>query len=209
MRLGRRQFLGGFAALAATSMLRTAAQAAEPFKVWASDRNLIPYKYHKQEVAFKTSEPAGTIVVNTKKFWLYYVLGNGRAIRYGIGVGKAGSRWSGTATIARKAKWPKWTPTEEMMQLIPLYRRYKDGMPGGTDNPLGARAMYLLNEGGVDNLIRIHGTPGPRTIGRATTSGCFRMLNIDVVDLYDRVQIGTRVVVLPFDGGKAFKPTAD
>ena len=199
MTIGRRGFLAGMTAWAASlAVLPRTAAAGEPFQVWASDVKLIPYKFHKQEVKFETKEPAGTIVVNTKKFWLYYVLGNGRAIRYGIGVGKAGSRWHGTATIARKAKWPVWTPTEEMQNIIPLYRRYKDGMPGGPDNPLGARAMYLLNEGGVDNLIRIHGTPGPRTIGRATTSGCFRMLNIDVIDLYDRVKVGTRVVVLPF-----------
>jgi lipoprotein-anchoring transpeptidase ErfK/SrfK len=191
MTLSRRHFLVGLSTLTALP----APALAEQFPIWESDEQLVPYRFRRREVDFKTQEPAGTIVVDAKKRFLYYVLGNGRAIRYGIGVGKEGKRWSGVATVARKAKWPKWTPTAEMQQLIPLYGRYKDGMPGGPDNPLGARALYLLNDG-VDNLVRIHGTPGPRTIGRATTSGCFRMLNKDVVELYDKVKVGTRVVVM-------------
>jgi len=191
MPLTRRHFIFGLS----TALFLPAPLQAEPFPIWESDEKLVPYQFRRREVSFKSSEPAGTIVVDAKKRYLYYLTGNGRAIRYGIGVGKEGSRWSGEAVIARKAKWPTWTPTKEMQEKIPLYRRYAKGMPGGPDNPLGARALYLLN-GGVDNLLRIHGTPGPRTIGRATTAGCFRMLNKDVVELYDKVKVGTRVVVM-------------
>lgn len=193
MPLDRRRLL---TSLLGATLFPAAAQAID-FPIPKIETRLVPWKYRRQDVAFKTSEPPGTIVVDSRKFHLYYVTGNGRAIRYGIGVGKEGKSWSGVATVARKAKWPKWTPTAEMQRIIPLYKRYAKGMPGGLDNPLGARALYLLNEGGVDNLIRIHGTPAASTIGRATTAGCFRMLNTDVVELYDKVKVGTRVVVLP------------
>jgi lipoprotein-anchoring transpeptidase ErfK/SrfK len=136
------------------------------------------------------------VVVDTQKYFLYLVQPQGRAIRYGIGVGRTGTRWSGVAEVARKAPWPTWTPTADMLARHANYAQWKGGMPGGPDNPLGARAIYLLNDG-KDNQFRIHGTPVPTTIGQATTSGCFRMLNVDVIDLYDRVEVGTRVVVLP------------
>lgn len=193
MSFNRRSFLLGLAGITA---IPGAARAVD-YPIPKIETSLVPWKYRRQVVKFKTSEPAGTIVVDSRKFWLYYVTGNGKAVRYGIGVGREGKSWSGEAHVARKAKWPKWTPTAEMQQIIPLYKRYAKGMPGGLDNPLGARALYLLNEGGVDNLIRIHGTPAASTIGRATTAGCFRMLNTDVVELYEKVNIGTRVVVLP------------
>ncbi len=170
--------------------------AEEPFPVFASDPDKVDYKFRRREVAFKTDEPPGTVVVDTQRFFLYFVLPAGRAIRYGIGVGRTGTRWSGVAIIARKAEWPKWTPTADMLERHVNYAQWKDGMPGGPDNPLGARAMYLLNDG-KDNQFRIHGTPVATTIGQATTSGCFRMFNIDVIDLYNRVSVGTRVVVLP------------
>jgi lipoprotein-anchoring transpeptidase ErfK/SrfK len=171
-------------------------QAEEPFPVFESEPDQLPYKLRRREVDFKTDQPAGTVVVDTQKYFLYFVLPEGRAIRYGIGVGRTGTRWSGEAKVARKATWPTWTPTPEMLARHANYSQWKDGMPGGPDNPLGARAMYLLNDG-KDNQFRIHGTPVPTTIGQATTSGCFRMLNVDVIDLYNRVEVGTRVVVLP------------
>jgi lipoprotein-anchoring transpeptidase ErfK/SrfK len=141
----------------------------------------------REIVAFSGYAP-GTIVVNTSERRLYYVLGNGTAIRYGVGVGRPGFQWAGTKTVARKAEWPDWTPPPQMLKRRPDLPRH---MVGGEDNPLGARAMYL---GG--SLFRIHGSNEPDTIGQAVSSGCFRMTNADVVDLYNRVKVGARVVVL-------------
>jgi lipoprotein-anchoring transpeptidase ErfK/SrfK len=183
-------------AIAYLATMPISASAEEMFAVRQADVEAVPYKFRKREVAFETAEPVGTIVVDTQKHFLYLITAEGRAIRYGIGVGRTGKRWTGEAVISRKAKWPSWTPTTEMLQRHENYQRWKDGMPPGPDNPMGARAIYLLNDG-VDNQIRIHGTPEPEAIGKNTTSGCFRMLNIDVVDLYDRVDTGTRVVLMP------------
>jgi lipoprotein-anchoring transpeptidase ErfK/SrfK len=194
----RRSVLAGLVTFVASP---AAVWAEEPFPVFKSDPEQIPYKFRKREVAFKTAEPPGTIVVDSQRFFLYLVLPGNQAIRYGIGVGRRGARWTGEAKIARKAKWPMWTPTGEMLERHVNYAQWKEGMPGGPDNPLGARAMYLLNDG-KDNQFRIHGTPLPTTIGQATTSGCFRMLNVDVIDLYDRVDVGTRVVVMKRDPSK-------
>ena len=141
----------------------------------------------REIVAFSGYAP-GTIVVNTSERRLYFVLGNGTAVRYGIGVGRPGFTWAGTKTIARKAEWPDWTPPPQMLKRRPDLPRH---MKGGVDNPLGARAMYL---GGT--LFRIHGSNEPDTIGQAVSSGCIRMTNADVTDLYERVRVGTRVVVL-------------
>jgi lipoprotein-anchoring transpeptidase ErfK/SrfK len=193
MTLKRRTLLTSFVAALLASRY---AVAEEPFPIFKSEPDQLPYKLRRREVVFKTDEAAGTVVVDTQKYFLYFVLPDNRAIRYGIGVGRTGTRWSGEAKIARKATWPTWTPTPDMLARHANYAQWKDGMPGGPDNPLGARAMYLLNDG-KDNQFRIHGTPVPTTIGQATTSGCFRMLNVDVIDLYDRVDLGTRVVVLP------------
>jgi lipoprotein-anchoring transpeptidase ErfK/SrfK len=196
--ISRRNFLAGPISVLLCS---ETAFAEEPFPVFTSEPEQLEYKFRKREVAFKTGEPAGTIIVDTQKFFLYFVQAEGRAIRYGIGVGRAGARWTGEAKISRMAKWPTWTPTQDMLDRHVNYAQWKDGMPGGPDNPLGARAMYLLNDG-KDNQFRIHGTPVPTTIGQATTSGCFRMLNVDVIDLYDRVEVGTRVVVMKRDPSK-------
>jgi lipoprotein-anchoring transpeptidase ErfK/SrfK len=193
--MDRRYILKLAAALPLASCVSTAARAEEPFSVFASDAEQVEYKYRKREVDYPSSEQQGTIVVDTKHKYLYFTLANNRAIRYGIGVGREGALWAGGATIKRKAKWPKWTPTPEMLAIYENYKQWQDGMPGGPDNPLGARAMYLIQDDGSDQSFRIHGTPAPSTIGQATTSGCFRLLNIDVIDLYDRVAIGTRVVV--------------
>ena len=195
LQMKRRLFLKSAASLPLMSLLSAPLRAEESFTVFASDAEQVEYKYRKREVDYKTLEPAGTIVVDTKHKYLYFTLGNNRAIRYGIGVGREGALWAGGATVKRKAKWPKWTPTPEMLAIHENYKQWIDGMPGGPDNPLGARAMYLIQDGGIDQSFRIHGTPAPQTIGQATTSGCFRMLNIDVIDLYERVEVGTRVVV--------------
>jgi lipoprotein-anchoring transpeptidase ErfK/SrfK len=155
-------------------------------------RKELPPNLRRQEVSFPTKEPAGTIVVDTANTQLYYVLGGGRAIRYGIRVGREGFTWTGVQKITRKAEWPDWHPPAEMIERQPYLPRF---MAGGDGNPLGARAMYLGN-----TVYRIHGTNQPSTIGQFVSSGCFGMLNEDVSDLYERVKVGTRVVVLP--GGK-------
>lgn len=144
---------------------------------------------------FRGNYESGSIVVDTHRKFLYLVHGNGKALRYGIGVGKQGYSWSGDAIIRRKAKWPRWTPPAEMVERDPLAAEWADGMPGGPANPLGARALYLF-QGNVDTLYRIHGTAIPASIGKAVSSGCIRLLNADVVDLYERVPLGTRVIVL-------------
>jgi lipoprotein-anchoring transpeptidase ErfK/SrfK len=143
----------------------------------------------RQEVALATKEPAGTLIVDTPNTYLYYVLGGGRAIRYGVRVGRDGFTWTGVQKISRKAEWPDWHPPPEMIDRQPYLPRF---MAGGPGNPLGARAMYLGS-----TVYRIHGTNQPSTIGKFVSSGCIGMLNEDVSDLFDRVKVGTRVVVLP------------
>ncbi|OAF13431.1 hypothetical protein AYJ54_44085 [Bradyrhizobium centrolobii] len=149
----------------------------------------LPPNLRRQEVAFQTKEPAGTIVVDTPNTYLYYVLGNGRAVRYGVRVGRDGFTWTGVQKITRKAEWPDWHPPTEMIERQPYLPRF---MAGGPGNPLGARAMYLGS-----TVYRIHGTNQPSTIGKFVSSGCIGMLNEDVSDLFDRVKVGTRVVVMP------------
>jgi lipoprotein-anchoring transpeptidase ErfK/SrfK len=149
----------------------------------------VPDHLRRQVVNYPTHEAPGTIVVDTPNTYLYYVLGGGKAVRYGIGVGREGFTWSGVRSIDRKAEWPDWVPPPEMIQRQPYLPRF---MAGGEGNPLGARAMYI---GGT--VYRIHGTNAPSSIGQNVSSGCIRMLNSDVVDLYERVKIGTKVVVLP------------
>jgi lipoprotein-anchoring transpeptidase ErfK/SrfK len=141
----------------------------------------------KSTVSYSGPEKPGTIIIRTEERRLYYVLGNGRAMRYGIGVGRIGFTWKGVRTVTAKKEWPSWTPPPQMLKRRPDLPRH---MVGGMDNPLGARAMYL---GGT--LYRIHGSNEPETIGQAVSSGCFRMTNEDVVDLYDRVRVGTKVIV--------------
>ncbi|MBR0556295.1 L,D-transpeptidase [Ciceribacter sp. L1K23] len=150
----------------------------------------------RQEVAYTTSHDAGTIVVDTPARRLYYVLGGGRAMRYGIGVGRNGYALAGTAYIGRKAEWPSWTPSPNMLRTNPEKNmKYAGGVPGGPNNPLGARALYLYR-GGNDTMFRIHGTNQPWSIGQAMSSGCVRMMNQDVIDLYQRAKVGGKVVVL-------------
>ena len=143
-------------------------------------------------VDYSTNEPAGTIIVDTPNTWLYLVVGNGKAVRYAIGVGREGFTWVGRERISRMAEWPDWRPPAEMLERDPQLPRF---MPGGLTNPLGARALYL-----GDTLYRIHGTNQPSSIGTFESSGCIRMLNEDVIDLYQRVSVGTQVVVLGHNG---------
>ena len=168
----------------------------EPFSVTPVKMSTIPRQFHRQIVRDPTGEAPGTIVVDPSQRYLYLVMDGGEAMRYGIGVGRQGFSWSGKATIQMKRKWPSWYPPVEMQARDDRARKWKDGMPGGPNNPLGARALYLI-QNGRDTLYRIHGTNEPGSIGHAVSSGCIRMLNADVIDLYERVPTGTRVVVVP------------
>jgi lipoprotein-anchoring transpeptidase ErfK/SrfK len=151
----------------------------------------MPARLKRQIVSYATREAPGTIIIDTPNTYLYYVLGGGQAIRYGIGVGRDGFTWSGVQSITKKAEWPDWTPPPEMIARQPYLPRQ---MAGGPGNPLGARAMYI---GGT--VYRIHGTNAPGTIGTHVSSGCIRLTNADVTDLYSRVNVGTKVIVLPMD----------
>jgi lipoprotein-anchoring transpeptidase ErfK/SrfK len=151
--------------------------------------------YERYEVDDPTNEAPGTIVVDTKSKLLYYVLPKKRAVRYGVATGAEAYGWTGTASVNHKAEWPRWTPPAEMVKRWPHLKPYAGGMNGGPDNPLGARALYLF-DGNKDTLYRIHGTNEPEKIGQAVSSGCIRMRNIDVIDLYNRVQPGATVVVI-------------
>jgi lipoprotein-anchoring transpeptidase ErfK/SrfK len=166
----------------------------EPFEIAAVNLDEIPAQYHRQMVDDPTGERPGTIVVDPDARFLYLVQREGKAMRYGVGVGRQGFGWNGTATVARKAAWPRWTPPPEMVARDRMARRWAAGMPGRADNPLGARALYLY-QGDRDTLYRIHGTAEVWSIGRAVSSGCIRLLNADIIDLYNRVPTGTRVVV--------------
>lgn len=175
-------------------------ETPEPFPVAPVDLSQIDPKYHRQIVPNPTGEPTGTVVVDTDNRFLYLAMEGAQALRYGVGIGREGFGWSGTARIKRKAEWPTWTPTAYMMRTDPTLLQFAGGMPGGPVNPLGARALYLF-EGDRDTLYRIHGTSEPQSIGRAVSSGCVRLLNADVINLYDRVPISSRVVVLPSKDG--------
>ena len=158
-------------------------------------------KFERQEVAYNGKEPVGSIVVDIDRKFLYYITSEGRAIRYGIGVGRLGFSWRGNAIVGRKGVWPHWTPTETMRKVLP---HLPAGMEGGVDSPLGARAMYLYQDG-RDILFRIHGTNEPWSIGEQVSSGCVRLLNEDVADLYERVKIGTQVFVRNSKHGTGMK----
>jgi lipoprotein-anchoring transpeptidase ErfK/SrfK len=173
-----------------------AAEPAGRFAVPPIDLAQIDPKFYRQEADYQTSEPRGTVVVDPGHHFLYYVEGGGKATRYGVGVGREGFAWHGTAAVRRKAEWPTWTPPEEMTKRDKEAAKYASGMPGGLNNPLGARAMYLY-QGDRDTLYRIHGTTEPWSIGQSMSSGCIRLLDQDIIDLYNRVPVGTKVIVLP------------
>ena len=188
--IDRRQFLSFLGAGAGATAL-----AGVPATAFAHS-GPIAHKYLPQTVPFRTRYRAGTIIVDPRARFLYLVEGRGRARRYGIGVGRAGLAFSGSARVGRKARWPRWTPTRNMIRREPeKYARFADGLPGGPGNPLGARALYLYRNG-RDTYYRIHGTTQPWSIGQAVSSGCVRMLNEHVSDLYERVPVGARVVVV-------------
>ena len=173
----------------------------EPFSIPAVRLSDIGPEYLRKTVIFPTNEPPGTIIINAHGHFLYLVQGGGRALRYGVGVGRQGFSWSGVAMIHDKQEWPDWYPPKEMLARQPELRRQMSqlqgglGVPGGPRNPLGARAMYLW-QNNKDTLYRIHGTFEPWTIGQSVSSGCIRMINQDVIDLYRRTPVGARVVVL-------------
>lgn len=188
------------AALVSVPLMAPTASRAETVRFWdpatggfqtyersAGTRRNMESPVKKEEVSYDGPYGKGTIVVNTAERRLYYVLGDGRALKYGIGVGRPGFTWQGTHAVTRKTEWPGWTPPPAMRQRQPNLPSY---MPGGPDNPLGARAMYIGS-----TIYRIHGTAEPWTIGQAVSSGCIRMTNDDVADLYERVGVGTKVVV--------------
>jgi lipoprotein-anchoring transpeptidase ErfK/SrfK len=155
----------------------------------------LPAKFRRQQVTIGTQEKPGTIIVDPAHRYLYYILPAGQAIRYGVGVGREGFAWAGEAYIGMKRRWPRWLPPEEMVQRDVHAAQWANGMPGGPENPLGARALYL-HANGIDTLYRIHGTNDPSSIGKAMSSGCIRMLNEDVADLFERTPMKARVVVL-------------
>ena len=160
----------------------------EPGRVSTEEVKIEDGPYKRQVVFYRTTATPGTIVISTSEKYLYLVLGDNRALRYGIGVGRQGFQWSGMVKITRKTAWPDWTPPPEMMLRRPDLPAHMDG---GPENPLGARAMYLGS-----SMYRIHGTNEPWTIGQSVSSGCIRMMNDDVIDLYDRVKVGTKVIVM-------------
>ncbi len=175
-----------------------AAIDTEPFPVPAIDLKKVKPRFYRQQVSYQTDEKPGTIVVDPNERFCYLIQENGKAMRYGVGVGKIEAfNFQGEATIARKAEWPGWRPTPDMIAREPeRYGPLKDGLPGGVGNPLGPRALYLYRDN-RDTYYRLHGTVEPWTIGTKVSSGCIRLLNQDIMDLYSRVPVGTKAVVLP------------
>ena len=191
MSLTRRTFL-----TTAACAFTTTAKAAEPFPVNMSEGKNLDYKFQRREMEFATSEPGGTIVVDAVHRFLYHVQGGGQATRYGVAVGKATHAWTGEVIIKKMKEWPTWIPAPYHIATKPSLAQYlPNGMPGGPDNPLGARAMYLF-KGEVDTINRIHGSAKLSDIGKRATAGCIGMLNADIIHLYGNVAVGTRVVML-------------
>jgi lipoprotein-anchoring transpeptidase ErfK/SrfK len=205
MRFEPRATIVAFLGLALTGLVGCTTTSTTP--ELRESRQMDP-SFARQDVAYTTREPAGTIVVDPANHFLYLVQGGGKALRYGVGVGAEGFVWSGHATIHSKQEWPDWYPTAEMLERKPEIRphlvqlRSGLGMKGGAENPIGARALYLWS-GNKDTLYRIHGTNEPWTIGTNVSSGCIRLTNDDMVDLYNRAKVGTRVVVLNTGGATA------
>lgn len=185
----RRQTLAlAAASLAAPSLARAQTAAAQPDLV-------LPEDLRRRTVRITRGYEAGEIIVNSRDHLLYYVLDPRRALRFGVAVGREGLAFKGIAQVGRKAVWPSWTPTPSMIERSPHYARWADGMPGGPGNPLGARALYLY-QNGRDTAFRIHGTNEPGSIGRSVSNGCIRMLDAHVIELHERVQLGSKVTVV-------------
>lgn len=211
--LSRRQLLGlaaGGIALAASGPVRAQAVYSQIYdaqrKAWVDydpSRAMqyyqaygsVPEEFRRQVVTFRTAEKPGTVIIDGDRHFLYLVLPDFQAVRYGIGVGRDGFGWAGIVRVGRKVEWPTWTPPPEMIARDPRSAQWANGMPGGPDNPLGARAMYLF-EGNQDTIYRIHGTVEPWSIGLNISSGCIRLNNDDVTDLYERVAVDAKVIVL-------------
>jgi lipoprotein-anchoring transpeptidase ErfK/SrfK len=198
-KLSRRTLLASalFAALPSAPVwaAKTVGDQDDPFPIKPFDYGKLPPDFRRAVVPYAGRHQSGTIIVDTAARQLYLVQPGKQAIRYGCAVGRDGFRWAGLADVGRKVMWPKWTPPKEMIERSPEKAKWKNGMPGGPDNPLGARALYLY-QNGIDTLFRIHGTNEPLSIGKKASSGCIRMLNQDVKDLFQRAPIGTRVLVL-------------
>ena len=218
-RLDRRAFLSGLGSAAAMAGLAACTTTPPPapridgatlsyaeiygprpqerFPLPAADISKLDPRFYRREIIDPTGEKPGSIVVDTRSFHLYYVMPAGRAMRYGVGLGRQGFEWSGRGYIAWKQAWPKWTPPDEMIARQPELKKYSadnGGMPPGLTNPLGARALYIFQDG-VDTLYRLHGSPEISSIGRAVSSGCVRLINQDVIDLYDRVRNNSPIFV--------------
>jgi lipoprotein-anchoring transpeptidase ErfK/SrfK len=198
MPISRRALMTSVLAAGLLPARRALALSGELLPVFESDAKDIPVKFRRKVVDYETAEPPGTVIVDTGHRFLYHIESQGKATRYGVGVGKDGRSWYGTAQIGRKEKWPVWVPTPEHLAEYPDMAKYIHGMPGGRNNPMGARALYLY-QGEVDTVIRIHGAINPKLIGKKTTAGCISLLNFEVIHLYERVEIGTKVVILPPD----------
>ena len=217
-KIGRRSFLNGGASLAGLALAGCAgtgqesdgtfisgSQANAMYKAMPNERfsipsvnlNLVKKRFYRKEVVNPTSAPPGSVYVDTKNFYLYFIGLDNKAMRYGVGLGRAGFEWSGNGRIAWKKKWPTWTPPDDMIEREPKLEKYSaenGGMPPGLDNPLGARALYIF-QGNKDTLYRLHGTAEAYSIGKAVSSGCVRLLNQDVIDLYNRVPNGAPIIV--------------
>jgi lipoprotein-anchoring transpeptidase ErfK/SrfK len=191
--IGRRGVILGALAVLTAGCMPAPRQAVRAISV--PQRVRIDPRFRRQRVRYDGGERPGTVVVDTSERFLYFVEGDGWATRYGVGVGEEGRTVKGRATVGRKAEWPSWTPTANMMRRKPHLVQYAGGVPGGPQNPLGARALYLYR-GGQDTMFRLHGTNEPWTIGTAVSSGCVRLTNEDIVDLYDRVPTGTNVLII-------------
>ena len=177
----------GLQPAAARSATETMDIGDEPGRISSEEATITDGPFARQVVFFRSTEAPGTLVVHTSERFIYVVMGNSRALRYGLGVGREGFQWSGLVKISRKAEWPDWTPPPEMIARQPYLPRF---MAGGPGNPMGARALYLGS-----TIYRIHGTNQPETIGHAVSSGCFQLANGDVIDLFDRVPVGTKVII--------------
>lgn len=197
--LSRRLALGVMASLLLPAQAGatpvTAESSDDPYTEKPLDYRKLPAAFRRTIVDYTGRHRPGTVIVDTGARQLYLILGEGRALRYGCAVGRDGFRWAGLADIGRKVMWPRWTPPEEMIRRSPEKAKWKNGMPGGPSNPLGARALYLF-QNGSDTLFRIHGTNEPMSIGKRASSGCIRMLNQDVKELFQHTPVGTRVLVL-------------
>jgi len=193
--LSRRTFVvGGVSTVLAAALAGCTADSMDGLAAYAPVDGSVSPKFRRSRVRYATREKPGTIIVDTSERYLYVVEDNGMATRYGVGVGREGFAWSGRARVGRKSEWPVWTPPPQMIRRQPELKKYAGGMPGGPNNPLGARAMYLY-DGGRDTMYRLHGTNQPWSIGQAMSSGCIRMMNADVIHLYERTTVGTPVIV--------------